>query len=183
MEEYTKVEVTRYVKQGIESGTMMPRYAKKFSKIIARQGTVGETVISWSVDEKGNEIQEKVDQVKIDEKTNQPGWVVTKVDEHGNVIVDNNNHSNQWIIGDSTFKDTYEVDSENPNLWCKKGVPQIFVQIPDNIILHQWDSDMKIAAGGYINITNANDMYGISKRDFDDSYRFIDDLEKSSPRL
>ena len=28
-------------------------------------------------------------------------------------------------------------------------------------------SDMQIAAGGYINITNVDDMYGISQRDFD----------------
>lgn len=32
---------------------------------------------------------------------------------------------------------------------------------------------MKIAKGGYINITNAEDMYGISERDFLDTYKFI----------
>jgi len=30
---------------------------------------------------------------------------------------------------------------------------------------------MKIAAGGYINITNISDMYGISQRDFTDTYK------------
>lgn len=44
---------------------------------------------------------------------------------------------------------------------------------------------MNIAAGGYINITNPNDMYGISKRDFEDTYKVInvDELEKSGPIL
>lgn len=51
MENYTKVEVTSYV----------------------RQGTIGETVISWSVDNQGNEIQEKVAHVQVDDKTSQPG--------------------------------------------------------------------------------------------------------------
>ena len=41
MEGYTKVEVTNYVKQGIENGTMIPREAAKCARIIARQGSVG----------------------------------------------------------------------------------------------------------------------------------------------
>lgn len=180
---YTKIEVFSYVRQGIENGTMVPRQAEKFARIIARQGNVGETVISWSVDAQGNEIQEKVAQVQIDEQTNQPGWIATKVDEQGNVIIDNNGHSNEWIIADSTFKKKYEIDPKNASLYRPKGGPQIFVQITDNIILNQWGSDMQIAAGGYINITNVDDMYGISQRDFEDTYKFTDELEKKGPKL
>ena len=180
---YTKIEVFSYVRQGIENGTMVPRQAEKFARIIARQGNVGETVISWSVDTQGNEIQEKVAQVQIDEQTNQPGWIATKVDEQGNVIIDNNGHSNEWIIADSTFKKKYEIDPKNASLYRPKGGPQIFVQITDNIILNQWGSDMQIAAGGYINITNVDDMYGISQRDFEDTYKFTDELEKKGPKL
>ena len=109
-------------------------------------------------------------------KTNQPGWIATKVDEQGNVLMDSNGHINEWIIDDTTFKKKYEIDSENPNLCKPKGGLQVFVQIPDNIILNQWGADMQIAAGGYINITNVNDMYGISQRDFEDTYKFIDEL-------
>ncbi len=79
MENYKKVEVTNYVKQGIENGTMVPRQAEKFARIIARQGTIGETVISWSVDSQGNEIQEKVAQVQADAQTNRPGWIATQI--------------------------------------------------------------------------------------------------------
>lgn len=182
-EKYTKVDVTKYVKFGIENGTMIPKKAQKFARIIARQGKVGETVISWSVDSEGNEIQEKIAQVEIDNKTNEPGWIVTKVDESGNPIVDNNNHENQWIIADSTFKDKYEIDPENPNLYKSKGVPQIFVKISDNIILNQWGTEMKIAAGGFINITNIDDMYGISERDFNDTYKFTDETPVKTPKF
>ena len=183
MANYTKVEVTSYVKQGIESGIMLPRQARKFARIIARQGNVGETVVSWSVDSKGNEVQEKVAQVESDINTNQAGWIATKVDEQGNIIVDNNGHSNQWIIDDKKFKEKYEIDPENPSLFKPKGGIQVFVQIPDNIILNQWGSDMQISAGGYINITNVDDMYGISQRDFEDIYRFTDELSKKGPKI
>ena len=178
MRNYLKVEVKSYVKQGIENGTMIPRQATKFARIIARQGIVGEEVISWSVDAEGKEVKEKVDTVKLDKETKQPGWIATKLDENGYPVKDKNGHLNQWIIDDTTFKKKYEIDSENPTLFKPVGGPQIFVQIPDNIILNQWGSDMKIAAGGYINITKVDDMYGISQRDFEDTYKVLNDKSK-----
>ena len=178
MEDYKKVEVASYVKNGIENGDMIPRTAVKFARIMARQGSVGETVISWSVDANGNEIKEKEAQVELDKDTNEPGWIATKTDADGNIVVDNNGHENNWIIVDSTFKKKYEIDPENPGIFKPKGGPQIFVQIKENIILNQWGSDMKIAAGGYINITNPDDMYGISERDFTDTYVFSDEEQK-----
>ena len=185
MENYTKVDVLTYVKNGLESGTLVPIEAYKFARIMARPGIVGEEVISWSVDSIGNEVKEKVDTVSLDEETNNPGWVVTKTDEDGNIILDNNGHSNDWIISDSTFKKKYEIDENNPTLFKPKGGVQTFVQIPDNITLNQWGSDMNIAAGGYINITNPDDMYGISERDFEDTYKVVDtlELEKGGPTL
>lgn len=162
---------------------MIPRQAENFARISAKQGNVGETVISWSVDIKWNEIQEKVAQIEVDVQTNQPGWIATKVDEQGNIIIDNNGHVNQWIIDDTTFKKKYEIDPKNPSLYRPKGGPQLFVQIADNIILNQWGADMKIAAGGYINITNVDDMYGISQRDFEDTYKFTDNLSKKDPKM
>lgn len=161
---------------------MIPKEAEKFARIVAKQGQVGEKVISWSVDSLGHEIQEKVAYVQNDENTNQPGWIVTKVDEDGNIMLDNNNHVNQQIIEDSVFRKKYEIDPENPTLFKPKGGPQIFVQINDNIILNQWGEDMKIAAGGYINITNINDMYGISERDFNDTYQFTEEQAKGRKR-
>ena len=182
MDNYTKVDVHQYVDMGIKNGTMIPKEAEKFARIVAKQGQVGEKVISWSVDSLGHEIQEKVAYVQNDEKTNQPGWIVTKVDEDGNIMLDNNNHVNQWIIEDTVFRKKYEIDPENPTLFKPKGGPQIFVQINDNIILNQWGEDMKIAAGGYINITNINDMYGISERDFNDTYQFTEEQAKGRKR-
>jgi len=179
MENYQEVQVERFVKEGIENGTMKPFVAIKYARIIARKGTVGEEVISWSVDENGKELKEKVDQVSLDDTTKEPGWIVTKTSENGEVILDENGHPNEWIISDSKFKSKYEIDSENPGLYKPVGGPQIFVEIPVNITLEQWGSKMNIAAGGFINITNPSDMYGISKRDFEDTYKIIDEPIKT----
>lgn len=181
--DYIKVNVQEYVKKGLESGTLVPKEAVKFARIIAEQGQLGQEVISWSVDSEGKAIEEKIDTVQVDETTQGLGWVTTKVDENGNVIIDKNGHVNQWIISDSTFQKKYEVDPENPALFKPKGGSQIFVQIPDNIILEQWGSEMQIAAGGFINITDVADMYGISERDFIDTYKFTNEMAKSGPSL
>lgn len=178
MGDYKKVDKIDYVKNGIENGTMIPIQAEKIARIVAKQGNLGDTVITWSVDANGNPIEEKIAQVKLDPETNQPGWIVTKVDEEGNAIVDSNGMYNQWIIDDSVFKKRYEIDPENPILFKPKCGLQTFVEIKDNIILDQWGSEMKIAAGGFINITNIDDIYGISKRDFEDTYKLKDELEK-----
>ena len=179
MENYQEVKVEKYVKDGLVSGKLTPIEAEKFARIIARQGTLGEEVISWSVDSLGNAIEEKRDTVKVDSKTNNLGWIVTKADEQGNPILDNNGHINQWIIEDSTFTKKYEIDPNNNLIFRPKGGVQLFVQIPDNIILEQWGSKMQIAEGGNINITDPSDMYGISERDFTDTYRKVSASNKN----
>lgn len=167
--EFKKVSVNQYVKEGLEKGTMIPRTAVKFARIVARQGVVGQEVESFTA----NGLSEKVAVVELDEVTKQPGWIATKVDSEGNIIIDEFGHKNQWIISDSVFTKKYEIDPENPTLFKPKGGPQVFVEIQDNITLEQWGSEMNVEKGGFINITNADDMYGISKRDFDDTYQFV----------
>lgn len=165
--EFIKVRVQDYVKKLLENGEQ-PFEAVKFARIIARQGTVGEEVTTYS---QGG-IVEKVASVELDEKTQQPGWVVTKADEEGNAIVDEFGHTNTWIISDSTFTKKYEQAAGA--VYKPKGGVQVFIRIANNITLTQWGSEMNIAEGGYINITNVDDMYGISERDFTDTYKRVE---------
>ena len=179
MNEYKKVEVLKYVREGLANGTLEPFEAEKIARIHARVGQVGEEVISWSVDENGNEVLEKEGVVSISEETGKPGWVATKIDDNLNFIVDNNNHVNQWIIDDETFTKKYEIDTINGDgIYKPTGGIQIFVRINENITVFQWESNMTVAAGGYINITNPDDMYAISQRDFNDTYRPVNNDSK-----
>ncbi len=171
MSEFKKIEnVLKYVDEGLKAGTFVPFKAVKFARIIARQGTVGEEVHTWSVKD-GQPIVEKTNKVKIDEKTNEPGWVVTKATEEGAPIIDEFGHENTWIIDDSVFKKKYEV--ENGSLYRPVGGPQVFVRLTEDVALAQWGSYENIGAGGYVNITNLSDIYGISERDFNDTYKVV----------
>lgn len=177
MSDYKKVDILTYVRDGIKNGLMIPKKAEKYKKIMAHQGKVGDVVISWSVDSNGNEIKEKIAHVKLDKNTNQPGWIVVKLDSNDEVLIDSNGHINSWIIDDSTFKEKYEKDLEEDDIYKPVSKSQTFVQIDEDIILNQWGMEMKIAKGGYINITDVDNMYGISKRDFDDTYKFSDEIK------
>ena len=177
MEEYVEINAQRYALEGMKNGFLIPRTAVKYTRIIARPGIEGEQITTWSVDESGKPIIEKVDTVKKDEKTGETGWVVIKADENGNPIIDENGHKNEWIISAPKFHQKYE-QTDVEGLYQPTGGPQVFVELPISVILEQWGNKMKIAAGGYLNVTNLDDIYGISKRDFEDTYRFTDETKK-----
>jgi hypothetical protein len=104
-------------------------------------------------------------------KTGTPDWVATKIDETGNAIIDANSHTNQWVMDSGTFSRKYEALPELPGVYQPVGGAQKFVRLNEGIHIVQWGEEWYVDAGGYINITNADDMYVISERDFDDTYR------------
>lgn len=177
---YREVKVEEYVKELLERGSQ-PIQAEKAGRIYARDGVIGEEVITWSEDENGNAIVERKDTVKLDPETGKPGHVVTKLGEDGLPIVDHNNHTNTWIIGDKKFTERYQPDtSMGDNIYMSSAGIQTFIKIEDDIVMEQWGKQYQIAAGGYINITDLNDMYGISARDFADTYVSLSSTEKKA---
>lgn len=56
-------------------------------------GVVGEMGITWSEDDFHNPIVERKDFVTFDEEINHPGWVLTKIIQQEEMIVDSHGHS------------------------------------------------------------------------------------------
>ena len=98
---FTKVDGRAYAEAGIACGELTPVVAVKFARVRARRGVVGEEVVSYSQ----NGIVEKVATVSEDPETKETGWVLTKLDENGEVIVDEFGHKNEWIVDAKTFDD------------------------------------------------------------------------------
>jgi hypothetical protein len=153
-------DISKYLKDLVESGQAIPVEAAKFSRIEARQGEIGEMVQTVLAD--GTVETERP--VEADEKTGKPGWVVKNV-----------NTPEQWIISDSTFTKKYEIDPENPAQYKPKGGPMIAVQVQEDLTFQppNW--------GGYTQTLNADgfllmdpnnpiDIYGIGKDEFDQTY-------------
>ena len=161
-----------YVQALFAAGVEVIR-AEKFGQIMARQGTPGETVVSWSTDANGEPVEEKVAEVTVDVATRMPDWIVTKVSEWGDPVIDRNGHANQWIITDKTFRGKYDADPNHEGVFIPKNKTQRFVRLSEPVGIVSGGKMMYVDAGGYINVTNTEDIYAISSRDFEDTYRVI----------
>lgn len=75
---------------------------------------------------------------------------------------------------DSEFIEEYMPDSNVEGLFMSVDGPQLFVQVLTDMIMVQGEKEMHVECGGYINITDINDCYAISERDFNDTYRIMD---------
>ena len=170
MEERKQVNILEYVKEKQETGELGFKEAQKFQRIEARQGTVGEQVQTILAD---GTVETEPREVKLDEKTNEPGWVVNNI-----------NGPEQWIIEDSTFKKKYEQDPENPEVFKPKGGPMLAAQISEDITFAppMWGGDIQnINAGGYLLMdpTNPEDVYGIGEEEFYNTYAFVEEKNKT----
>lgn len=147
--------IAEYVKEGIKSGRLTVDEVAKFARIQARQGTLGEEIVT----KMANGLEETRNSVKIDEKTGEPGWVVTNPD------------GEQYIVEDSTFKKKYEIDPENPAQYKPKGGPVVSSPINEHIEFEApWGETMRIECGGSLVLNGPNDIYGIQKDEFEHTY-------------
>ena len=147
--------ISEYVREGIRLGRLTVDEVAKFARIRARQGSLGEEIIT----KMANGLEETRNTVTADEKTGEPGWIVTNPD------------GEEYIVADSTFKKKYEIDPENPELYKPKGGPVLSSQINENIEFNApWGEIMKIEAGGSLILSGPQDIYGIQKNEFENTY-------------
>ncbi len=147
--------ISEYVREGIRLGRLTVDEVAKFARIRARQGSLGEEIIT----KMANGLEETRNTVTADEKTGEPGWIVTNPD------------GEEYIVADSTFKKKYEIDPENSELYKPKGGPVLSSQINENIEFNApWGEIMKIEAGGSLILSGPQDIYGIQKNEFENTY-------------
>lgn len=148
--------IARYVAEHIATGEMVPALYEKTARIQAVQGTVGEEVVTTMK----NGLVETKNVVHLDEKTGNPGWIVTNPD------------GEKYIVEDSVFQKKYEIDPENPAQYKPVGGPVQCVVVNEDIsFLAPWGEEMNIAAGGVLVLAGENDIYGIQAEEFARTYR------------
>lgn len=163
LKEFKRIDdMYTYVRDGIISGKFTLDEVAKFARVMARQGIEGEEIITVMADG----LEETRNVVKVDENGN-PGWVLTNPD------------GEQYIVPDATFNKKYEIDPENPDVYKPKGGPVISCKTNENIeFTAPWGEPMKIEAGGSLIINNPNDIYGIQKTEFENTYATTGKEEK-----
>ena len=164
---FVRINPLEYAKKGIESGELKPVVAIKATPVAVRRGEVGEVVRTYSQDG----IVESEHVVKIDETTGLPQMILTKLDKNGDVVIDEYGHENSWIYKkcESQFALDYPTQLRE-GVYVPAATPRILLPIVMDVLIPQWGSLEAVAAGGWLNITNLDDIYGVSGRDIDETH-------------
>lgn len=167
--DYEVVDARTYVNELNLRGasTVFARKSQSSGGVIARKGPLGGKVKVYTND--GN--------LEAVEFCGEGQWILTKADSDGNPIIDDYGHTNTWRVDDAVFKSKYEVKNMTPSGYVLPvSNPQMFIQIDKNVaIMKPWGENgelvaQTIAAGGYLNITNLDDIYGIAVAEFNETY-------------
>ena len=138
------------LKEIIDAGTPAT-YVKK-ARIQARPAQKGETVETVL----RNGVYETDNIGKVE------AWVVT------------NPGGEEYIVPGEEFAKKYEPAEELGEGWYKPtGLPQTFVQIPYGIKLKVSWGEQNLGPGSFLNITNPEDIYGVAKEAFEETYQLF----------
>lgn len=171
----TKEEMKIYVQKLLPFSQIIE--AKKIGYTYAVNGNVGDIITTYSTDKEGNEIIETIQTVSLDPKTKKPGWVLTKLDSNNKPVINKNGHLNQYIVNDSDFNTIYEPSYDGINLYKKKKIEKL-IQLEEDIQFGTSFGYMTIMKGGYVTVTDLDEIYGISFNDFNDTYEVIEENNK-----
>jgi hypothetical protein len=88
----------------------------------------------------------------------------------------------QYIVDGTKFTKRYEAAADLGEGWFKpKGTPQKFRQIKaDMTIRATWGEEQVLKKGSYVNVTDINDLYGVAEKEFNDTYKPIQELFERS---
>lgn len=149
--------IVDYIKDCIKCGAEIKSY-RKFTIVRARKGILGEVVVT----KMKNGLEETKNTVGVDE-FNHMDWVITEPD------------GEKYVVKHNNFIERYEVVDASTNTYQPKRKIHYFIQINDNItFIAPWGEEMTIKKGGYINITDNNDIYGVQKDEFLNTYKECD---------
>lgn len=151
---FTKNEMRANIESLIANGAEIKSYAK-FARVQAVCATGGERIETILAD-------------GTKETTNvaAPGdWIIT------------NPGGEKYIVPAAKFPKKYEPAPELGENWYKPtgGVQKFLELTEDTVFICSWGEEQFIKAGGMINVTNLDDIYGIARDEFFDTYKECDE--------
>lgn len=164
----TKQGLSDYVSQLMAQGTA-PVTASKSGFVKVRSAIPGEMIEVWT--KNGN--------LETIEKASEGDYILTRATMTGVPIIDRYGHINSYMLPISKFEEKYDADCPNTyGVYSPKYIPQLFIQTDRDIEFDTpWGGTMSIKAGGYLNITDPSNIYGIAQEEFDETYRIKAEVE------
>ena len=153
MKTLSKNEMRTAVESLIANGAVVKNYAKfaRVQAIEAVGGEVIETILADGTKETSN-------------TANAGDWIVT------------NPGGEKYIVPAAKFPKKYEAAPEIGDGWFKPtGGVQKFLELDeDTKFICSWDEEQFIAKGGFVNVSDLSDIYGIARDEFFDTYKECD---------
>ena len=119
--------------------------------------------------------------VSVEEVVQEGCLVLTRVNKDGSPVLDAFDRVNRWQIAEDVLRKKYDIGAEITDGMIAKpagGTQKFLVADKDIALLVPWGENgalvyMTVDAGGYINITDLNDIYGIAKEEFESTYEVL----------
>lgn len=128
---------------------------KKLASVYARRGIVGEKIVT--------DIDKTENTVGLDLSTGKPDWVIT------------NPGGEKYIVCDSVFTKSYEQVGTESGVYRKKAM-QLLVPCSQTVeFVPAWGGTFTVENGGYFTLNGPNDIAGIQKGAFDETYEIVAD--------
>ena len=149
----------KYVYDKLAEGAT-PKFYKKYARVEAVKGVPGEKITTVMKD---GHVEVSDVAVNVDENGN-PDWIVTNPD------------GEKYAVPHKKFIKKYELEIGKDGKHAPIGAPIEAIQVPEEISFDvPWGEngapvEMTIKAGGYLNITNLGDIYGIQEEEFNNTY-------------
>ena len=153
---YDLVDIQEYVK----NTKIRPFYARKVGNIKVREALKGEEIKTYA-----SGILETVYIAKKGE------YVVTKLNKNNKVFVDKNGNINEWIISKERLANNYCLLKDD--IYSPVFKKFKFIRVNKNISFMTPRGKMLLLRGGYLNISDFKNIYGIQKKDFESTYVII----------
>lgn len=83
----------------------------------------------------------------------------------------------RYVINAAKFPKKYEATPELGDGWYKPtgGIQKFLELVEDTSLVAPWNEVQFIAAGGLLNVTDLNDIYGIAREEFFSTYAECDE--------
>lgn len=149
--------ISEYVSDGINNGTIKPGKYVKSTTIKARKGIVGEKISTIML----NGVHETDNTVSQDKDGN-VDWVVTNIT------------GEQYVMKDAVFNEKYEPVENSCDVFKPKGKPIVAGKVNEDIsFIAPWGEIMNLVSGGHLVFSDMNDIYGVQEEEFNRTYKKI----------
>lgn len=129
-------------------------------------------------------------QKEVQETAKEGDWIATRAYEDGTNYVDKNGNTNSWLMSEETLAKKYEggyAQGDDTLLFKPRGQKQEFMRVSENVALTvPWGENgapvtQYVKEGGWLNITDLNDVHGIAEKEFTETYDIVRTLRRQEP--